>query len=520
MPRDHGSARIASAALATLAVAALTAAAVAIPLVTGAPRPSVADVLVTAALAGVAGHLSLIGKRAVAAWMGLAALLWTLTGAAGSLPAGLSAPVARLVLVPQAVAVSVLAASQIRRSRRAAPVVLAAAAAVTAGLGITFPVLALLGAALLAAVLWGRPATHRGIRELTAGLGVAFLLADPRVLGARGSPALLALAVDLLMLGLVAAVAWQENADPLGRAALARSSSDEDAVSRWLARVLGARHLHVAFPSDAGTVDSAGRPVAIPDDARQVSDEHGVVAYLTPAVPVDASVREPLAATLRRLGEVAVLRAQCREQAAQITVSRSRLQAAADEEAQRLERLLERTLIIRLERVHALLEKVGSPLTARVHDVRVELQRHARGLDPLAGRTLAQALRSAHLAADVVMQIGELGDLDPTSARAAWYVATEGITNATKHAAGSPVQLQVCREGSLLRVVVQDAGTGGADPRGAGLQGLADRVAAVGGELSVWSDPAGTTLSCSLPDRGSSAPSPREIPDPQLAVRT
>ena len=119
-----------------------------------------------------------------------------------------------------------------------------------------------------------------------------------------------------------------------------------------------------------------------------------------------------------------------------------------------------------------------------MQDVRVELLRHARGLDPLAGRSLADAL-AAHRAHGTRVDVGELGEVDPSCARTAWYVATEGITNAIKHAPGSSVRLEVARDGDTLRVVVRDRGPGGADPHGAGLQGLADRVAAAGGELSV-----------------------------------
>ena len=139
----------------------------------------------------------------------------------------------------------------------------------------------------------------------------------------------------------------------------------------------------------------------------------------------------------------------------------------------------------------------GALLTARVQEVRVELLRHARGLDPLAGRSLADAL-AAHRAHGTRVDVGELGEVDPSCARTAWYVATEGITNAIKHAPGSNVRLEVAREGDTLRVVVRDRGPGGTDPHGAGLQGLSDRVAAAGGELSIASGPDGTTLTCAL----------------------
>jgi signal transduction histidine kinase len=61
----------------------------------------------------------------------------------------------------------------------------------------------------------------------------------------------------------------------------------------------------------------------------------------------------------------------------------------------------------------------------------------------------------------------------------------------------------VQRSDGALRVSVCDDGVGGASPaRGSGLRGLADRVAALGGELEVGSPPgAGTTVQCSIPVR-------------------
>ena len=333
-------------------------------------------------------------------------------------------------------------------------------------------------------------------------------------------PRLLASVVDLLLLGIVATTTRQVTADPMTRFDVAAGRDGRDEVGAWLARVLGAPRLQVAFPAAHGAVDSDGNPASYGREALARRDERGDVAYVTPAVQVDQTVRAPLVAMLNRLGDVARLRAECREQATAIAASRGRLQAAADEESRRLERQLDRTLLARLDRIDGLLRtSSGSALTERVRDVRVELLRHARGLDPLAGRSLAEAL-AAYGARGVQVDVGELGEVDPSCARTAWYVATEGITNATKHAAGSSVRLEVEREGDTLRVVVSDCGPGGADRHGAGLQGLADRVAAAGGDLSVTSGPHGTTLSCTLPSTGFPAARSRDNADPMPAGRT
>ena len=85
---------------------------------------------------------------------------------------------------------------------------------------------------------------------------------------------------------------------------------------------------------------------------------------------------------------------------------------------------------------------------------------------------------------------------------AAYYVIAEALTNVTKYAAG--VKGAPPDRGERRRVVVEvsDDGVGGADPAtGSGLQGLADRVEALGGTLEVLS-PAGegTSLRAEIPD--------------------
>ena len=82
----------------------------------------------------------------------------------------------------------------------------------------------------------------------------------------------------------------------------------------------------------------------------------------------------------------------------------------------------------------------------------------------------------------------------------AYYVASEALANAAKHAHATTVSISVRRlEGELL-VEVDDDGVGGADPDGSGLRGLADRVAALDGHLRVHSpDGKGTRITAELP---------------------
>jgi signal transduction histidine kinase len=87
---------------------------------------------------------------------------------------------------------------------------------------------------------------------------------------------------------------------------------------------------------------------------------------------------------------------------------------------------------------------------------------------------------------------------------AAYYVVSEALTNAAKHARASAADVEVAAADGVLRLRVRDDGRGGADFAGSsGLLGLKDRVEALGGQISLHSPPGkGTTLEITLPLRG------------------
>jgi signal transduction histidine kinase len=87
---------------------------------------------------------------------------------------------------------------------------------------------------------------------------------------------------------------------------------------------------------------------------------------------------------------------------------------------------------------------------------------------------------------------------------AAYYVVSEALTNAAKHASASSVWVQCDTDGQSVRVTVRDDGAGGADAsRGSGLIGLRDRVEALGGTIEITSPPGrGTSLVASIPVDG------------------
>ena len=85
---------------------------------------------------------------------------------------------------------------------------------------------------------------------------------------------------------------------------------------------------------------------------------------------------------------------------------------------------------------------------------------------------------------------------------AAWFVVAEAVTNAVKHAGRRRGRRRRCtgRPRDALACRSRDEGVGAADPSGSGLQGLADRVAALGGTLRVCENhPHGTVVEAVLP---------------------
>jgi signal transduction histidine kinase len=106
---------------------------------------------------------------------------------------------------------------------------------------------------------------------------------------------------------------------------------------------------------------------------------------------------------------------------------------------------------------------------------------------------------------------------------AAYYVASEALTNAVKHAQASVIELRADCRGDALTLSIRDDGIGGADPsRGSGIIGLKDRVEALGGRISIVSPSGdGTTLHVQLPADPSAAPTlPRGVPSAPRSAAT
>jgi signal transduction histidine kinase len=134
-----------------------------------------------------------------------------------------------------------------------------------------------------------------------------------------------------------------------------------------------------------------------------------------------------------------------------------------------------------------------------------ELQEISRGIHPaiLTQGGLAPALKTLARRSAVPVDLEMRADTrlpEPVKV-AVYYVVSEALTNAAKHAGASAVHVAVEAHDGVLDVSIRDDGCGGADPtRGSGLIGLADRVDALGGTIEVASPVGqGTTLLITLP---------------------
>ena len=211
----------------------------------------------------------------------------------------------------------------------------------------------------------------------------------------------------------------------------------------------------------------------------------------------------------------AVANAQSR---AELTASRARIVAASDEARRRIERDLHDgaqqrlvALALRLRSAAAAPPERGgirteiADVAAGLMSVIDELREISRGIHPaiLSKAGLRPALRALgrRSAVPVDMDVRVDGRLPGPVEVGAYYVVSETLTNAAKHARASVVRVDVEASGGTLRLCVHDDGAGGADPlRGSGLIGLKDRIEALGGTFSMHS-PAGrgTMVSCELP---------------------
>ena len=215
--------------------------------------------------------------------------------------------------------------------------------------------------------------------------------------------------------------------------------------------------------------------------------------------------------------EVAALRAEIRRQLNEVETSRTRLVTVADEERRRLQRDLhdgaqQRMISVGLTLRHAQ-HQLGTgdhPEASRTIDGAVAeiagaidgLRELAHGLRPSSlDAGLASGLRELARRAPLPVNVATTDErFAPDAETTAYFVASEALTNVVKHAHATWVDLCAHERDGALVLRVTDNGIGGATPnRGSGIAGMADRLAAVGGTLTVNSGRTGTTVIASIP---------------------
>jgi signal transduction histidine kinase len=316
---------------------------------------------------------------------------------------------------------------------------------------------------------------------------------------------------------------------PLRRAALQAIADLQRAIHAGTARPeqLGERlrgalrdpGLRVGYiiPGGPGLVDETAAPL---DPARSVPVVMAgapIGAILPGSQLLSAELMREVAAASATLVEVVRLRLEVTAALREVEASRARLVQVGDEERHRLERdlhdgaqqrLVSLGMALRLAQRHlddpatdmnGLIDQTVAELGTAV----AELRQIAHGLRPSSlddGLHAALVAMTQHLPIPVALDVHP-EPLPDHLATTLYYVTSEAIANAVKHAGATRIDVSICRCDGHLEVRVADDGRGGATlAGGSGLAGLRDRVDAVGGVLALGSDAGhGTVVEAMVP---------------------
>ncbi len=302
----------------------------------------------------------------------------------------------------------------------------------------------------------------------------------------------------------------------VGRLQLAGSS-----IREAMAAALGDPTLELVYwRAERGQyVTAAGRPARLPaGDA----DRRGVVEIEREGRPIAAMIfdatlsEEPeLIDAVSSAGALALdnerLGAELRARISELEESRARALDAELRERRRIERYLHdgaQQQFVSLAMTLALIDRglaadvpqreLLASARAQLDDGLAELQEPARGIHPalLSERGLAPAIEALAARAPLEVRVLELPEqrLPDQVETAAYFIVSESLTNAAKHAGAAAATVRIGRANGAAVVEISDDGVGGADPvRGSGLRGLVDRLAALDGELKVESPTGGGT---------------------------
>jgi signal transduction histidine kinase len=295
-----------------------------------------------------------------------------------------------------------------------------------------------------------------------------------------------------------------------------------------LANALGDPSLQVAYwdTSQERFVDAAGMAVELPEDgtgqAVTMLERDGIpeAAIIHDAILLEEpGLMTTVAATMRLTVENDRLAAEVEAQLQEVRASRARIVEAGDRERRRVERDLHDgaqqrlvSLSIELQVARRALGESGDPAVRRSLDraaeealaALAELRDLALGIHPLilTESGLSEAVESLadRTPVEVSVNIGS-ERYSPAVEGAAYFVISEALANVTKYARATKATVRVEGLDDHLSIEIDDDGIGGADPRsGSGLRGLADRLAALDGTITIVSPPGrGTRISAQIP---------------------
>jgi len=301
----------------------------------------------------------------------------------------------------------------------------------------------------------------------------------------------------------------------------------EGSMRDLLADALGDPSLELAYwlPDREVYVAEDGAEVTLPEPGAGrsvtpvVRDGECVAAIIhDPSLDEEPEFVRGAAAAAALALESERLAAELRARVEELRASRGRLVRAGLDERRRLERDLhdgaqQRLVSLRLalgmaqDRVDEDPDMTRMLLDRGVKELEsalAELRELARGIHPgvLTDHGLGPALSSLADRAPLPVDVEADADrLPPAVESAAYFMVAEALTNVAKYSRAEHARVSVERRNGHVRVEVSDDGLGGADAnRGSGLRGLADRIAALDGRLTVESpDGAGTVVRADIP---------------------
>jgi signal transduction histidine kinase len=378
--------------------------------------------------------------------------------------------------------------------------------------------------ALAAAVTWGLVTVLLLAVYAFSTIVAGVLLGQGSAVAAAAATAVCALALTPLRYRLQRGV--DRHLYPLRRAAFAaidglhheasagRATPEE--LESVLRTALRDPELRVAYrePGADGLVDGAGAAVAADGGTPVVLGGVEIGAFLPGRGEASADLLRDVASRAATIVEMVRLRLELARTLREVESSRARLVQIGYDERRRLERdlhdgaqqrLVSLGMAIRLAQRHLedgtvdmndLLDQSVAELGTAV----AELRQIAHGIRPSSlddglPAAVARLIRNVPITVDLDVDPGVLPDDVATTA---YFVISESVANALKHAEASRIGLNVSRMNGRVVVRVSDDGRGGAALRPE--SGLADRVAALGGSLVVNSPVGrGTVVEAALP---------------------